>query len=413
MALQSRSLLLLAMATSAAAGLTVVPSGGPTVDVEGAVAMGKRCCGTANPHVCPGHVPDIPARCFVKGSASDGGVQMIVGSTSYFPMSGPSPLNQTRSCKCSFNKTADGNPAHFDADEYPDSPIAFDNGTVVALVHTEFPGNKFNMSGGPNEPYCTGPGYPNCWAVGIGLVISHDWGATFAHVLPPPHHLVAAVPYKYRQDQLASGWGDPSNIILHPTDGHYYAAIWNRHQVGLQAPGICMMRTNHLLDPASWRAWDGKAYTKAFANPYTLEVGTEADHVCTVTNLPAGSVEDGCAAHGLSWSEYLQQFVVTLGCDQARTPVFKYAVSDDLIVWSNASTLMTMAQAKNLSRFGPGGQSTMVHNGINYPTFIDPASKDRNFGVIGQRPYLFWVSKGDNPEDIGRHLLATPFTFEK
>ena len=59
------------------------------------------------------------------------------------------------------------------------------------------------------------------------------------------------VPYKYNQTQLASGWGDPSNIIKHPKDGHYYAAIWNRNQVGLQAPGICMMRTNNLMDPSS------------------------------------------------------------------------------------------------------------------------------------------------------------------
>eukprot|EP01043_Picozoa_sp_COSAG02_P065585 COSAG02_NODE_9943_length_2068_cov_9.540378_2_plen_128_part_00 len=89
-------------------------------------------------------------------------------------------------------------------------------------------------------------------------------------------------------------------------------------------------------------------YTVPFANPYTLSPGTEAQHICTVTNLPAGSVEDGCAAHGLFWSEYLSKFVVTLGCDQARTPVFKLATSDDLIHWSSASELLTMKQAKTL-----------------------------------------------------------------
>jgi hypothetical protein len=34
--------------------------------------------------------------------------------------------------------------------------------------------------------------------------------------------------------QLAYGWGDPSNIIKHPKEDYYYAAIWNRNQVGLQ-----------------------------------------------------------------------------------------------------------------------------------------------------------------------------------
>eukprot|EP00039_Didymoeca_costata_P017089 m.313801 g.313801 ORF g.313801 m.313801 type:complete len:490 (+) comp16491_c9_seq37:198-1667(+) len=391
-------------------GLTVVPSG-PTTTVLSAVSQGHKCCNTSK---CDGTIPDIPARVFYQPStttaSSDATVHMIVGSTAYYTMQGPTPLDQTRSCNCSFNKTADGNPADFAADEYFDSPISFGNGTVISLVHTEFPGNRFNNSG-PNAPYCTTKGYPECWTVTIGLVISHDWGKTFEHAAPPPHHLVASVPYGYNQTQLASGWGDPSNIMKHPTDGYYYAAIWNRHQVGLQAPGICMMRSNSLLDPTSWRAYSGKtkSFSVKFADPYTMQPGTEEDHVCTVTNLPAGSVEDGCAAHGLFYSKYLSKFVVTLGCDQARTPVFKLATSDDLVTWSPAQDLLTMAEAKN--------QSSKVVRGMNYPTFIDMSAptdlNDPNYYTIGQHPYLYWVSIGDNPEDIGRNLLATPFTFNK
>ena len=119
---------------------------------------------------------------------------MIVGSTTYFPMAGPSPLNQTRSCAFAYNKTANGDPSYYAADEYLDSPVAFPNGTVVALVHTEFPGNRFNSSG-PAAPYCTGPAYPYCWTVSVGIVVSYDYGATFHHLLPPPRHLVASVPY--------------------------------------------------------------------------------------------------------------------------------------------------------------------------------------------------------------------------
>ena len=380
--------------------LTVLPAcTNCTIDVEGAVSQGHKC-GTWK-----GHVPDIPARVFQTRI----GVQMIVGSTAYFPMAGPSPLNQTRSCTISYNKSADGDPSHYAADEYLDSPVVFPNGTVVALVHTEFPGNKFNNSGGPGEPYCTGSAYPNCWTVSIGLVVSNDFGATFRHPLSPPHHLVAAVPYMYNQSQLASGWGDPSNILKHPSDGYYYAAIWNRHQVGLQAPGICMMRTNALLDPGSWRAWDGQQYSVRFADAYTMEPGTDVSHICTVTNLPAGSVDDGCAAHGLFWSAYLNQFVATLGCNQAQQAVFKYATSDDLITWSNAEVLLSPEQARHAS--------PDVRRGMNYPTFIDPTAPtafgDPNYGTIGQYPYLFWVSIGDNPEDIGRHLLATPFRIQK
>jgi hypothetical protein len=67
-----------------------------------------------------------------------------------------------------------------------------------------------------------------------------------------------------------------------------------------------------------------------------MEPGTEADHICTVTNLPAGSCvpingkPQGCQAAGIVWSEYLQTFVVTLGCGAE----FKWATSNDLITWS-------------------------------------------------------------------------------
>lgn len=252
---------------------------------------------------------------------------------------------------------------------------------------------------------CRGKAYPTCWTVTIGLVISHDFGKTWQHARPPPEHLVASVPYEYNQTQPASGWGDPSNILKHPKDGYYYAAIWNRNQVGLQAPGICMMRTNDLTDPSSWRAWDGTGYTVSFVDPYTMPPADAAKHVCTVTNLPAGDTSSGCAPAGLVWSADLETFVVTLGCGRG----FKYATSDDLITWTPAMDLDIKANM-------PANVSKMIR-AQNYPTFMDPTApskyNDVNFYTIGPNPYLFWVSIGDSPEHYGRHLWATPFKLEK
>jgi len=378
----------------------VRPAGDP-VDVWAAVDTLHKCDII--------DVPDIPARAFVDNKNV---TQMIVGSTSYHHMSGPSILEQTRECATSWNLTGDPDPAKFSANEFLDSPIVFEDGTVVALVHTEYPGNVYNDTG-PQAPMCTGPAYPHCWTVTIGLAISQDGGMTWQHARPPPHHLVAAVPYKYNQSQLAYGWGDPSNILKHPSDGLYYAAIWNRNQVGLQSPGICMMRTANLMDPSSWRAWDGKDYTVSFVSPYAIEPGTEAKHICTVTNLPAGSAvpipgkPQGCAPAGLVWSEYLRKFVVTLGCGSK----FQWAYSDDLIKWSepqelyNPHTDISNASIKK------------VVLGMNYPNFMDPTAPaafgDRNFYTIGQTPYLYWASMGHSPYSDGRHLWATPMKFHK
>eukprot|EP01048_Picozoa_sp_COSAG05_P001430 COSAG05_NODE_48_length_24425_cov_90.438543_21_plen_320_part_00 len=194
---------LLPLLPAASAALTVNQSG-PSVDVWAAVDT-LRKCGTID-------VPDIPARAFVDNK---GLTHMIIGSTGAHVMNGPSILTNgatTRECEYSWNQTADPNPANFAGDEFLDSPIAFENGTVVALVHTEYPGGVYNTTG-PSAPMCAGTApdgsgkaknYPYCWTVTIGLAISHDFGATWAHARPPPHHLVAAVPYKYNQDHLVS-----------------------------------------------------------------------------------------------------------------------------------------------------------------------------------------------------------------
>ena len=45
-----------------------------------------------------------------------------------------------------------------------------------------------------------------------------------------------------------------------------------------------------------------------FASPYTLAPGTEAAHVCAVTDLP------GCPLGGLAWSTTLAKWVGTMDC---------------------------------------------------------------------------------------------------
>lgn len=88
---------------------------------------------------------------------------------------------------------------------------------MVALVHTEYPGNVYGNCS-------TGLHYPQCWTVTLGLAVSQNWGQTWEHARNPPHHLVAAVPYGYNETQLAYGWGDPSNIVKSPKDGYFYVS---------------------------------------------------------------------------------------------------------------------------------------------------------------------------------------------
>jgi len=346
-------------------------------------------------------VPDIPVRAFVDNQNI---THLICGSTSFHRMNGPSIFNVTRECDISWNETGNPNPAMFAANEFLDSTIAFPNGTVISLVHTEFPGNRYNQCNATNnEGQQHIPSYPTCWTVTIGLAISHDWGNTWDHSQPPPHHLVAAVPYKYNQTRLAYGWGDPSNIVKHPQDGYYYVAMWNRNQVELQEPGICIARTNNLMNASSWRAWNGSHFSVTFASPYDdIEAG---QHICTVVNLPAPN----CAALGLVWSVYLNKFVVTLGCFGSMGKSFYFATSDDLIHWSPDQEFYSQADLP------PDVRANVTS--FNYPAFLDPTSPsledDPNFYTIGRTPYLTWTSIGHSPHTDGRSLWATPMKFSK
>lgn len=344
-------------------------------------------------HKCNGiiDVPDIPVRVFLD---SQNTTHMVDGSTTYRHMNGPSILNVTRSCQVAWNMTGIGDPSLFAGNEFLDSTFAFSNGTVVSLIHTEFPGNRYN--------YDCNSSYPYCWTVSIGLAVSHNFGNTWKHVEKPPHHLVAAVPYPYNQSQSAFGWGDPSNIVV--LDNYYYFAMWNRNQIGLQPPGICIVRTSSLLDPSSFRGWNGKSFDVILnASPYH-PLNNIDRHICTVVNLPTN-----CAALGLVWSAFLETFVTTLGCFGKMSRAFYFATSDNLIEWS------TPQQFYSRDNLPPEVLKNITS--IVYPTFVDPTApytrNDPNFYTIGQTPFLFWASLGHSAYTDGRSLWATKMKFTK
>lgn len=379
----ARSGLLLCMLLWRSAALTVQPTG-PPLSVWGSIDALHKC--KVN------DVPDIPARAFLDGA---GVAHMIVGSTSFHIMTGPTVFNQTRSCSSAWNSTQSPVESDYAAAQWLDSPHVFPNGTVVSLVHNEYPDNSTWR-----EAMNCSRGYPYCWQASVGLAISHDYGLSWSLAAPPPGHLVAAVPYKVNSTQLASGWGDPSNIFRSPADGLFYMAVLNRNQVGLQPAGICFSRTADLTDPKSWRAHGGAgSYSIHFASPFDIAPGGEAAHVCAVANLPP------CMPSGVVWSTYLELFVITMDCLNNQGGVFM-ATSADLVTWSPAEEFYKKADLP------PDVQKNVTS--MTYPTFIDPlSSEDGNFMAIGQSAPLFWVSIGHSPYTDGRRVWATPMTFSK
>ena len=106
-----------------------------------------------------------------------------------------------------------------------------------------------------------------CWYNAITAAVSTDGGLSFRPLREPPAHYVAGPSVRYDLDAGRSiGFFTISNIVQ--SKGHYYALVYTGGGFAQQRRGVCVLRTAALDDPSSWRAWDGKGYGYAFADPY-------------------------------------------------------------------------------------------------------------------------------------------------
>ena len=349
----------------------------------------------------PIDLPDTPARAFLD---ADNSTVLVTVDTVARLSRGPSLFATTRDCTIVHNMTGDANPAHYAGNEFLDATFSFGNGTIAALLHTEYPGNVYNACS--VEPYT----WPACWTVSLSLAVSSDWGRSWAHASPPPSNLVAAVPYPYESSRTIFGWGDTGGILRDPRDGLFYAAAYNRMAKGLQPRGTCVMRTATLLVADSWRGLgsDG-AFSVPFASAYTLPPGAEAAHVCSTIDeaiFPAP-----CVLYGYVYSVFLESFVATVNCNQMAENVgtnytIYYSTSPDFVRWAPMQLLLH-----------PALEPAWHTNMLTYPALIDPTAPaergDVNFNTIGQTAVLTYVVRTQNFWKYGASLQGVNVTFEK
>ena len=242
-----------------------------------------------------------------------------------------------------------------------------------------------------------------CWFNAITSFVSYDGGRNFSRLRPAPDHLVAAQPYKMPpggpgpgNKKSPMGYEAPSNIVRSPKDGYFYAAMqtwsfgaqqsgseWQSMHGGWNGSGNCFIRTRQLTDPKSWRGWSGKteSWDVSFVDPYNDAPGSfvPADHVCTpVLNLGYPSI---------GWSSYYKKFIA-VGSKIWDCSDIMFALSDDLVNWSAPYPLyqpICHTASPNTSYYAE-----------IYPSLIDPASPSPNFDVIGQRPYIYFMTFHDN-----------------
>lgn len=243
---------------------------------------------------------------------------------------------------------------------------------------------------------CPSKRHDLCTLISLTYAFSADGGATFTQPTIP-NHLIATMPYQYDPDWMRSIW-QPSNIVKNPNDDFYYALIQlDEHAMNgsVNTQGMCLMRTQTLDDPTSWRAWDGTGFNMQFIDPYVETTAKPEEHTYTLV-----SPEIGALTYGLSYNTYLEKFVaVGVGMEG-----FYFSVSDDLIHWSPRQFFMKAAQT-----FNPNAQPPY----ILYPTFIDPNSPSPSFDVTGQTAYLYFSRFNGSKAAIDTDLMRVEIEFSK
>ena len=180
------------------------------------------------------------------------------------------------------------------------------------------------------------PAQPQVAYSSLTLQISTDGGASFRQAFPAPHHLVATSPYDHSAAQFNTtrgiGLGMPSSILKDPRSDYLYVmalANWGQ-KVGEQEGGQCLLRTNDITDPGSWRAWNGTDFSVSVN--VSAEVAPVPDpdtHTCAVlSSMPLRHIS-------LLWSTYFEKYLAfgQLGGSWA------FALSDDLITWSKPTVV--------------------------------------------------------------------------
>jgi len=275
-----------------------------------------------------------------------------------------------------------------------------DGSTIHALIHNEFhdpvaPGCK---------PGDSTDGNP-CQYTSITYAASTDGGHSFM-MSATPQNLVAPPPAQWMPPAPGSpplyyGYQEPLNIV-HNADGYYYTRFGEFPPPGHPYfGGDCVMRTQTLSDPSSWRAWNGTSFSLQMTDPYTETPAA----LCTPTNVTV-------PYESLTYNTYLGMFMlVGLDSDYGNPPRcgFYFSLSSDLVNWTQQQFIAPayVAAGSQCEKPGAGGLAGV----FAYASVIDHDDPSTNLETPGRTPYIYYTRFNDNIEN--RDLIRVPVIITK
>lgn len=337
------------------------------------------------------NLPDLPTRAFRD---ADGQVNMILSHYVNYRAVGPDLNNLTMDCNKVMGSSKNADPALFSDNEWIGSTYTEDGQTVYALIHNEHQGHL-------HSGQCPQGEYFPCWYNTVTIVKSIDAGKTFSHLGEPPDHLIASLPYPYIAGDGPNGIRSPSNIIK-GVDGFYYSYL-GVAEIKPSEQWVCLMRTDDLEDPKSWRFWDGTGFEGQFINPYNDKGESHKCPPLEWDNIGA-SLNDS-----ITYNTYLERYVLIgvsadwLEYEDREVWGFFYAFSDDLMNWTRRKLLLELPL--------PWTVEHHTHTNHLYPSLLDPDSESRNFETTDNTAYLYYTRLNFGQGSLDRDLIRVPVEF--
>jgi hypothetical protein len=259
--------------------------------------------------------PDVPPRAV---RLADGSLMLVGGGAPRnFVMFGADFSTLKRRCTAPALISDDSpNADTFDNQEWLQT-VYRQGSTIHALIH-----NEYHDPVAPNcLPGNSTPANP-CWYNSLTYASSTDGGQTFTHMTPPAHVIA---PPAVRWDPgpptpPPHGYFEETNVVL-ASDGYYYVLFMAIDRTAKQ--GMCVMRTQTLSDPASWRAWNGTAFNLQMANPYT----GPAPAWCTQV-IPGG------ITGSVTYNGYLGTYMLVGDVAAGNNCGVFFFTSPDLVTWT-------------------------------------------------------------------------------
>ena len=338
------------------------------------------------------HIPDISARAVRN---ADGLVQLYVSHYVTYRMVGADLDSVATDCTLSLGSAFDPDPSRYDEASWIAAPFTTDGITVHAVVHNEYRGAQFEPSF-----ICPAGDYISCIDVTLTMAKSTDGGATFDFVAEPPGHLIASLPDVYDPNGEPSGLWQTSNLIA-PGDGFHYL-LTNINAYDLPSDGrqwTCLLRSDDLDDPSSWRYWDGSGFDGVFGDPYLEDVDPE--RICAPVSRPQIGAE---IMETVVFDESSGRYVA-LGMSNDPITFDRWGVyasfSDDLITWTERQFVVELPMSPSVA--DPDEDLRYA-----YPAIIDPESPSLNFDTTDGEAYLYLTRMNAGGNSLDRDLLRWP-----